>query len=229
MPADLSATLRTHFGFSSFRPGQEEALRALLGGRHAVVVMPTGAGKSLIYQLAALRRGDLCLVVSPLIALMEDQVRSLARRGIAAACLHSPVEPAEQTRRLRAMAQGAYRLVYVAPERLRSVAFRSVLAGLSVGLVAVDEAHCLSQWGHDFRPDYLHIAAAREALGSPLTVALTATATPRVQEEVEHLLHLRAAARIVTGFNRPNLTFEVRYAAEPAVKAAACAGLQVVG
>ena len=172
MPADLSATLRTHFGFSSFRPGQEEALRALLGGRHAVVVMPTGAGKSLIYQLAALLRQDLCLVVSPLIALMEDQVRSLARRGIPALCLHSGIEAEEQARRLQVVAQGACRLVNVAPERLRSVAFRSALSGAGVGLVAVDEAHCLSHWGHDFRPDYLHIAAAREALGSPLTAAL---------------------------------------------------------
>jgi ATP-dependent DNA helicase RecQ len=208
---DLSTTLQAQFGFSTFRPGQAEAIANLLAGQHTLVVMPTGAGKSLIYQLTALRLSGLTLVISPLIALMKDQVDGLTRRGIPATYINSALPTDEQARRLQALAEGAFRLAYVAPERLRSVPFQQALSRLTVGLLAVDEAHCISQWGHDFRPDYLHIAAARAPMGDPVTAALTATATPQVQDDIVRLLGLPTAQRIVTGFNRPNLTFAVRY------------------
>ncbi len=209
---DLVASLHDHFGFSSFRPGQVEAIQSLLAGRHTLVVMPTGAGKSLVFQLTALQRAGLTLVISPLIALMKDQVDALARRGIPATYINSALPTSEQNLRLQRLAQGEYRLVYIAPERLRSVPFLTALETQTVGLLAVDEAHCISEWGHDFRPDYLHIAEARRRLGNPLTAALTATATPQVQDDILRLLELDEAARIVTGFNRPNLTLEARYA-----------------
>jgi len=212
MSPDLSSSLLTHFGFTSFRAGQAEAIWSLLDKRHTLVVMPTGAGKSLIFQLAALQLEGLTLVISPLIALMKDQVDSLARRNIPATCINSALPASEQTLRLQNLSQNKYRLVYVAPERLRNVQFLNALKMQTVSLLAVDEAHCISEWGHDFRPDYLHIAQARPALGNPLTAALTATATPQVQKDIIRLLGLDDATRIVTGFNRPNLTLDVRYA-----------------
>ncbi|MDI6768058.1 MAG: RecQ family ATP-dependent DNA helicase [Anaerolineales bacterium] len=218
MPPDLLPLLRAHFGFPSFRPGQEKAVQSLLNGYHTLAVMPTGAGKSLIFQLAAIVLGvglapvPITLVISPLIALMKDQVDSLTRRNIPATYINSALPTAEQNQRLQKLAQGAYRLVYIAPERLRSVPFLNALRSQAVGLLAVDEAHCISEWGHDFRPDYLHIAQVRAALGNPLTAALTATATPQVQKDIIRLLGLGDSTRIVTGFNRPNLTLDVRYA-----------------
>jgi len=212
---DLASALQRYFGFPSFRPGQAEAVQSLLEERHTLVVMPTGAGKSLVFQLGALLREGLTLVVSPLIALMKDQVDALERRGIAATYINSALPVSEQNARLQRLAQGAYRLVYVAPERLRSVPFLNALQSQKIGLLAVDEAHCISEWGHDFRPDYLHLAEARRRLGNPLTVALTATATPQVQDDILRLLELGEARRIVTGFNRPNLYFEVRSASGP--------------
>jgi len=212
MPNILTTSLHTHFDFSSFRPGQEEAIQSLLAGNHTLVVMPTGAGKSLIFQLAALQFDGLTLVISPLIALMKDQVDSLTRRNIPATCINSALPASEQNLRLQKLAQGEYRLVYIAPERLRNVPFLNALKMQTVSLLAVDEAHCISEWGHDFRPDYLHIAQARAALGNPLTAALTATATPQVQKDIIRLLGLGDSTRIVTGFNRPNLTLDVRYA-----------------
>ena len=215
MTESLAHSLNTHFGFASFRPGQAEAIQNLLNGEDTLVVMPTGAGKSLIYQLAALHLSGVTLVLSPLISLMQDQVESLSRRHVPATYINSAVPGEEQSRRLQALAEGAYRLVYVAPERLRNVPFQQCFQRVPISLLAVDEAHCISQWGHDFRPDYLHIAAAREWMGKPVTVALTATATPQVQDDIVRLLNLSSAQRIVTGFNRPNLTFEVRYTSEP--------------
>ena len=206
---DAHELLRTSFGFPAFRPGQAEALAHVLAGRDTLVVMPTGSGKSLIYQLAALLLPGTTLVISPLVALMKDQVDSLSRRSIAATFVNSTLAPAEQAARLRAMSAGQYKLVLVAPERLRNRAFQDALASVSLGLLVVDEAHCLSQWGHDFRPDYLHIASARQTFGAPHTLALTATATPRVQADIVRLLEMPDAQRLVAGFNRPNLCFEV--------------------
>lgn len=209
---ELSAALTAHFGFDTFRPGQQEAIYSLLDGHHTLVVMPTGAGKSLIFQLAALQLKGTALVISPLIALMKDQVDSLVRRNIPATYINSTLTTAEQNLRLQKLARGEYRLAYVAPERLRSVAFLDAIKMQKISLFAVDEAHCISEWGHDFRPDYLQIRKFRNIIGNPLTVALTATATPQVQNDIVGLLGLGdSATRIVTGFNRPNLTLNVRY------------------
>nr|MBP7688288.1 RecQ family ATP-dependent DNA helicase [Thermoflexales bacterium] len=206
---DLYAALQQHFNFSAFRPGQQPAIEHVLARRNTLVVMPTGAGKSLIYQLAALMLPGTALVFSPLIALMKDQVDSLTRRGLAATYINSSIDPAEQARRIRSLGNGEYKLILVAPERLRQPSFRAALKQVPISLLAVDEAHCLSQWGHDFRPDYLHIADARTDFNAPVTLALTATATPRVQDDIARLLAVPRIERIVTGFNRPNLTFEV--------------------
>jgi len=209
---DISSALHHHFGFTSFRAGQAEALQSLMDHHHILVVMPTGAGKSLIFQLAALQLDGLTLVISPLIALMKDQVDSLTRRNIPATYINSALPASEQNLRLQNLSQNKYRLVYVAPERLRNVQFLNALKTQTISLLAVDEAHCISEWGHDFRPDYLHIAQARASLGNPLTAALTATATPQVQKDILRLLGLGDSTRTVTGFNRPNLTLDVRYA-----------------
>lgn len=218
---DLRALLRQYFGFSDFRPGQEAAIRRALAGQHTLLVMPTGSGKSLAYQLSAILLPGLVLVISPLISLMKDQVDGLEALG-ADGC--SPVLPAtyinsslasdEQNRRLRAVQAGQIKLVYIAPERLRSERFIRALSAVQLSLLAVDEAHCVSQWGHDFRPDYLYIRAAWERLGRPPLLATTATATPQVQNDILRLLGPTDAQRIVTGFNRPNLTFSVRYAGD---------------
>ncbi len=219
MSSNLTTSLHTHFGFDTFRAGQAEAIQSILNNQHTLAIMPTGAGKSLIYQLAALQFEGLTLVISPLIALMKDQVDALNRKGIHATFINSAISTAEQTQRLTLLSQGKYRLIYVAPERLRSVTFLRSLQNLTLSLLAVDEAHCISEWGHDFRPDYLHIAEARRQLGNPLTVALTATATPKVQSDIIRLLGLpEATTRIVTGFNRPNLTLEVKYTADTEAK-----------
>jgi ATP-dependent DNA helicase RecQ len=215
---DLLATLRQHFGFDAFRPGQEMAIRRVLAGQHTLLVMPTGAGKSLAYQLPALLLPGLTLVISPLIALMKDQVDALLDAGLPATYINSSLPSGEQTRRMRAMREGHVKLVYIAPERLRSNRFVRALANVPVSLLAVDEAHCVSQWGHDFRPDYLQIRPAWEGLGHPVLLATTATATPQVQSDILKLLGPVDSGRIVTGFNRPNLTFEVHYAADDNAK-----------
>ena len=206
----IAVALREHFGFDALREGQADALAPVLEGRDTLVVMPTGAGKSLIYQLGALLREGVTVVISPLIALMKDQVDGLAARGLPVVAINSSQGVVEQRAALDAVARGAAKLVYVAPERLRSRAFLRALAQADVGLLAVDEAHCVSQWGHDFRPDYLAIAEARRRMGDPPCVALTATATPRVQDDIMAALDLRDPVRLVTGFNRPNLLFTVR-------------------
>ncbi len=213
----LRAQLRAWFGLADFRPGQREAIEALLNKRDVLIVMPTGSGKSLVYQFAALALPGLTLVVSPLIALMKDQVDRLQAHGIAATFINSALSSDQQQERLEALRRGAYRLIYVAPERLRSRAFLETLAAVQVSLFAVDEAHCISQWGHDFRPDYLHLREVRALLGSPTTVALTATATVEVQDEIIAQLGMRDPVRIVTGFQRPNLVFRVRHT--PSVEA----------
>ena len=203
--ADLRAALQRHFGLDAFRGRQEEAIRAVLGGRDALVVMPTGEGKSLIYQLPAMLQDGVTLVVSPLIALMEDQVAALRARGLPAACVHSLLERGEREHRLAAARAGEVRLLYVTPERFRVPGFLDVARSLRVPLLAVDEAHCVSQWGFDFRPDYARLGEARAALGSPVCVALTATATPQVQDDIVRVLGLREPLRVHTGIERPNL------------------------
>ena len=198
------------FGHSTFREGQEALIRALCDGRDVLGIMPTGGGKSICYQVPALVRPGTALVISPLISLMKDQVAALKTAGVPAAFLNSSLTPAQQTLAMERAAAGACRLIYVAPERLSQPSFRDFAARLPLSLIAVDEAHCVSQWGQDFRPDYLHIAAFADSLPvRPPVGAFTATATARVQTDMVRLLGLRDPLRVVTGYDRPNLFFEV--------------------
>src|SRR4051812_17950916 len=206
---DLEATLRERFGLEQFRPGQREVIEHVLQGRDVLCVMPTGGGKSLCYQLPALVATGLTLVVSPLIALMKDQVDGLQSRGIRATLINSTLDPAELRARLHEIEAGLYDLVYVAPERFRSNRFVEVLGRVRPAILAVDEAHCISEWGHDFRPDYARIGQARRKLGSPACIALTATATDLVRRDIADQLDLRDPAQFVTGFDRPNLSYAV--------------------
>lgn len=199
--------LRARFGFSDFRPGQARAVRAALAGRSALVVLPTGGGKSLCYQVPALILDGLTIVVSPLISLMQDQVGAARARGIWAAALTSASPPAERQRVLDDAVGGGLRLLYLAPERLLSGDVIATLRRSRPSLLAVDEAHCVSEWGHDFRPAYRRIGLARLALGKPPTLALTATATRVVRDDIIESLRLGLVERIVGSFDRPNLFF----------------------
>ncbi|HYB22357.1 MAG TPA: ATP-dependent DNA helicase RecQ [Solirubrobacteraceae bacterium] len=210
--ADLTPTpeaLLARFGLERFRPGQREAVQAALDGRDSLVVMPTGGGKSLCYQLPALAGRGLVVVVSPLIALMSDQWRRLEQAGVRAAMLASGMEEGHNARALREIEDGHTQLVLAAPERFASVAFRRALASRRVALFVVDEAHCVTEWGHDFRPDYLRLHDAIEAMARPPVMAATATATPRVAREIAARLGLDDPVSIRSGFDRPNLTFDV--------------------
>ena len=218
MPSmDPRAVLRRHFGHGSFRPGQEDIVRAALAGRDLLAVMPTGSGKSIGYQLPAMLLEGPTLVVSPLIALMKDQVDELTRKGIAAAALHSLASPGQRQAAEAAMREGRLRLLYVAPERFASESFRRLLADVPLARFAVDEAHCVSEWGHDFRPDYRALAEAAGrcrradgAPGRPPILAFTATATPEVRQDIVGLLGLSDPEVFVAGFDRPNLFLDVR-------------------
>ena len=201
--------LLERFGLESFRPGQREAVQAALKGRDSLVVMPTGGGKSLCYQLPALAGEALVVVVSPLIALMADQLGRLRQAGVNAAMLASGMAEGHNAQALRSISSGEAQLVLAAPERFASRAFRETLATREVGLFVVDEAHCVAEWGHDFRPDYLRLHDAIEALGRPAVMATTATATPRVAKEIAARLGLRDWLAVRSGFDRPNLTFDV--------------------
>jgi ATP-dependent DNA helicase RecQ len=209
----IEDVLRSRFGLEEFRPWQREAIEALLGapGR-VVVVAPTGGGKSLTYQLPAAVLGGTTLVLSPLVALMEDQVRALSSRGVSATFLASTLDVGERREREAAMLRGEYELVYCAPERLASDAFVALLGRCRIDLVAVDEAHCIAQWGHDFRPDYLRIGALIERLRPPRILACTATATPRVRAEIRKQLGLDRGPchEVLRGFARPNLHLAAR-------------------
>src|SRR5215210_8621793 len=205
-----AGALHELFGFEAFRRGQQEAVDAALHGRDVLVVMPTGSGKSLCYQLPALMRTDLTLVVSPLVSLMQDQVEALERAAPGRVALVNAQRDAAANRRAVDQAvAGHVRLLYVAPERFSSPGFLERLRAADIGLFVVDEAHCVSQWGHDFRPDYFLLADAARSLGAKAIVASTATATPRVATDVVRRLALRDPVRIATGFDRPNLTFAV--------------------
>jgi ATP-dependent DNA helicase RecQ len=213
---DLRGALYEHFGFSAFRPGQEEAVTAVADPadpRDLLVVMPTGAGKSLCYQLPALVRDDLTIVVSPLVSLMQDQVEGLRRRagdrGPIAALINAQQDYADNSAALALARSGDLRLLYVAPERFSSPGFLEAIREVPIGLFVVDEAHCVSQWGHDFRPDYFRLADAARWLGAKAIVASTATATPQVARDVVERLGLRDPVRVSTGFDRPNLSFAV--------------------
>jgi len=203
------AVLQRYFGYADFRQAQLPAIEAVLSRRDAVIVLPTGGGKSICFQVPALCLDRLTVVVSPLISLMTDQVQALERRGITATFLNSTLPPDETAVRVERIRRGEIRLLYVAPERLAIGSAVRLLAEVGVDLLAIDEAHCVSEWGQDFRPSYLKLAAIRRAIGDPQTVALTATATPRVRRDVSRLLELRNPEVIVGGFDRPNLTFRV--------------------
>ncbi len=210
MEDPLLATLRTQFGHESFRPGQREVIESVLEGRPTIAVLPTGGGKSLCFQLPAARCEGTALVLSPLIALMKDQVDALRAYGVPAAKITSADPAAERHEAEARLGGGELKLIYAAPERLRSDRFLAALERAAVSLVAVDEAHCVSEWGHDFRPDYRRIRPLIEQLRPPRLAAFTATATPEVREELGEALGMADPALFVRGFNRPNLRLRVR-------------------
>jgi ATP-dependent DNA helicase RecQ len=203
------AALRASFGFPDFRPGQERAVQSVLDGRDALVVLPTGGGKSVCYQVPAMVLPGLTVVVSPLISLMKDQVDALTARGIPATFVNSTLTSGEVSERMARVTRGEVKLLYVAPERFDVGTAAERLRDVGVSLLAVDEAHCISEWGHDFRPSYLRVAQVREKLGWPPAVALTATATPHVRQDIVRQLRLENAETIITGFDRTNLRYHV--------------------
>lgn len=201
--------LLKHFGYTAFRNGQIEVIQAIADGSDTLVIMPTGGGKSLCYQIPALLHSGVAIVVSPLIALMKDQVDALTRANIRAAFINSTLGFHEIRQRLHDARFGKYKLLYVAPERLESKEFIEALQKIPLSFLAVDEAHCVSEWGHDFRPSYMSIATANDALGRLPVIALTATATPEVQDDIAHHLQMHSPQRFIRGFNRPNLHYHV--------------------
>lgn len=209
--AEVQDVLRAVFGFEELRPGQDAIVGAIMSERDSLAIMPTGGGKSLCYQLPALCREGLTVVVSPLIALMKDQVDALQARGVPAAAVNSSLGADEYRQVMGALRSGELRIIYVAPERFGQEGFMNLLRSLQVGLLAIDEAHCLSQWGHDFRPDYLRLGRVRQELGYPQTVALTATATDAVRQDILNTLQLNNPAIIISGFGRDNLDFAITH------------------
>src|SRR6266702_1962621 len=205
----LLPLLKQSFGFASFRPLQEEIIRDALAGRDVFALLPTGGGKSLCFQLPALARPGLTVVISPLIALMKDQVDAMQAAGVPATFLNSSLGVGESRPRLLGLHNGEYRLLYVAPERLMLSGFLDDLKRWNVRLIAIDEAHCISEWGHDFRPEYRQISELREHFPNVPFMALTATATGRVREDIITHLKLHEPKCYVASFNRPNLTYRV--------------------
>src|SRR5437762_5328537 len=206
---DLIATLKKHFGYDQFRPLQREIIDDVLAGRDVFVLMPTGGGKSLCFQLPALMRDGLTIVVSPLIALMKDQVDALQTSGIPATYLNSTLDREEAKARWRGLHRGHYRMLYVAPERLMLDAFLERALNWDIAQFAIDEAHCISEWGHDFRPEYRELKKLRKHLPDVPIMALTATATERVRADIIKELKLRDPRCYVASFNRPNLSYRV--------------------
>lgn len=210
--------LRDVFGFDAFLSGQQEIVSEILAGRDGLAVMPTGGGKSLCYQLPGLVKEGVTLVVSPLIALMKDQVDALQARGVKAAVINSSQSWDQQKEILNATRAGEIKLLYIAPERFRAGSFTTAMSQVDIAMLAIDEAHCLSQWGHDFRPDYLRLGQARRDLGNPQCVAFTATATPVVRRDILKVLGLADPFETITGFSRPNLSFNITAVAKKADK-----------
>lgn len=211
MLEQAQALLKKFYGYNNFRPGQQAIIQSLLAGQDTLAIMPTGAGKSICFQIPALLSDGITLVVSPLISLMKDQVDALLGQGVPATCINSSLSGAQISRRFYDIGDSKYKLVYIAPERLLTDSFQSILNKIKVSFIAVDEAHCLSQWGHDFRPSYQAIYPFIQRLDHrPLIGAFTATATPEVQEDIVNLLGLEKPSIHVAGFDRPNLYFEVR-------------------
>ncbi len=211
MPADLREHLQSTFGLDEFRPSQREVIEDVLAGRDVLCVMPTGAGKSLCYQLPSVVAGGLTLVVSPLISLMQDQVQQLQDNGVESALLNSSLGADLQRQVIEAMRDGYEGLLYVAPERFYAANFQAAMVDLKPRLFVIDEAHCISQWGHDFRPEYQRLGEVRTRLGNPPTIALTATATADVRGDIVKSLQLQKPSIYVTGFDRPNLRYEARH------------------
>ena len=202
--------LKRYFGYDSFRTGQEALVDALLGGRNVLGIMPTGAGKSLCYQIPALMMSGITLVISPLISLMKDQVNALVQQGVSAAYLNRSLTESQYAKALKNAANGRYKIIYVAPERLESVSFMNMCRAVKISMVAVDGAHCVSQWGQDFRPGYLNIRKFITKLHyRPVIGAFTATATEEVKADIIRLLGLNNPIAVTTGFDRPNLYFSV--------------------
>ncbi|WP_267413236.1 DNA helicase RecQ [Bacillus sp. GC_Bacil_1] len=202
--------LASYFGYSSFRRGQDETIKNVLDGKDTVCIMPTGGGKSICYQIPALVFEGTTLVISPLISLMKDQVDTLVQNGISATYINSSISIAEANQRIQLAKQGHYKLLYVAPERLDSMEFVDQLIDMKIPMIAIDEAHCISQWGHDFRPSYLHIHRILDYLPEkPLVLALTATATPQVRDDICNTLEINQENTIMTTFERENLSFSV--------------------
>jgi ATP-dependent DNA helicase RecQ len=222
---EARALLRARFGYPEFRPGQERAVSSVLSGRDTLVVLPTGGGKSICYQVPAMVLPGLTVVVSPLISLMKDQVDALTARGIPATFVNSTLTSGEVSERMTRVMRREVKLLYLAPERFDVGTAAERLRDVGVSLLAIDEAHCISEWGHDFRPSYLRIASVRERLGSPQTVALTATATPHVRTDIARQLRLENPETIITGFDRQNLRYHVVPTRTDAEKDAALAGI----
>jgi ATP-dependent DNA helicase RecQ len=206
---DARATLQKHFGYPDFRPPQRRAIQSVISGHDALIVLPTGGGKSLCFQVPALMRNGLTVVISPLISLMKDQVDALERRNLSAAFINSTLSSGEVSNRMARARDGSLKLLYLAPERMDGGRTLQQLAQIGVSMLVVDEAHCISEWGHDFRPSYRRIGTIRNGLGTPQTVALTATATPHVRDDIIRQLALAEPRVVIGGFDRTNLTYHV--------------------
>ena len=207
---NANETLKVYFGYDTFRDGQEDIINAILSGRDVLAIMPTGAGKSICYQVPALMMSGITIVISPLISLMQDQVKALNEAGVHAAYINSSLTENQINKALSLAAQGRYKIIYVAPERLTSYTFLDFACHVEISMVTVDEAHCISQWGQDFRPSYLKIVEFVARLPRrPIVSAFTATATEDVKEDIIHILKLEQPKVVVTGFDRENLYYSV--------------------
>src|SRR5687768_11942859 len=210
--ATIQNILEQYWGYNHFRPLQEEIIQSVLDQKDTLALLPTGGGKSICYQVPAMAQEGICIVISPLIALMKDQVENLRKRGIMSLAIYSGMSRRQITQTLKNAAYGEYKLLYVSPERIETDLFKEYLPALGVNLIAVDEAHCISQWGYDFRPSYLKIAELREELPDIPLLALTASATPDVQQDIIEKLQLKDVKLFRQSYERKNLSYTVRKA-----------------